>query len=293
MFSPRPVLVEGITDVTALATALARTAPAEVVAQTDFVECGGSGLVAMWFEIGTKLGIDLKAVADLDAIFTGDVQRAMDARTDVTDAYRRDLLVEPPRTRDALTPLRQEMDRAHIEPNERARALWMAAEIDEGSGHAARRDKLLSIWRDAGLWLHPQGTLENVLGISQKGTAPARAAAQIPGPIDDVALWCAFQLDPLGDVEALLNAAVERIAHEIMEVLRLNPEAIITAPVGTRSISDARIVAVQPRNDGRYRITVLAPQPFAGYWLEFSRNTPSNDLKLQPALPIDPAHLGG
>lgn len=75
---------------------------------------------------------------------------------------------------------------------------------------------MLTIWRDAGLWLHEQGTLENVLGITVKGRAAATTAAASVGVIDSVAAWCSYALDPLGDVEALLNAAVERIAHSLL-----------------------------------------------------------------------------
>jgi hypothetical protein len=35
------------------------------------------------------------------------------------------------------------------------------------------------------------------------------------------------------------------------------------------------LVAVESRGDGVYRITVKEPAEFAGYWLEFSRDTPS------------------
>lgn len=57
MFSPRPVLVEGVHDVAALTAVLLRTLPPEVIAQTDLIECGGSGAVALWFEISRRLGL--------------------------------------------------------------------------------------------------------------------------------------------------------------------------------------------------------------------------------------------
>jgi len=43
----------------------------------------------------------------------------------------------------------------------------------------------------------------------KEGAQEARAAASSPGPIDDVSAWCAYQLDPTGDVEVLLGAQVE------------------------------------------------------------------------------------
>ncbi len=282
VFSPRPVLVEGPHDVAALTASLARTQPPEVAAQTELVECGGSGGVVLWLEIGNKLGLDLKAVADLDACFALEVQRVMDAKSDVATAYRDELATEPPRTSEVLRPLISAMNAAAVQTDDRSRAEWLAASVPQASGYANRRDKLLAIWRRAGLWLHPQGTLENVLGITKKGAQEARTAASSPGPIDDVSAWCAYQLDPTGDVEVLLGAQVEAVAHSLMEALRLSPNTRFDRPVGSSGSSDQRIVRVEPLGEGRHRIVVIAPSPFVGYWLEFSRDTPSNDLVLRP-----------
>lgn len=98
VFSPRPVLVEGVHDVAALTVTLGRTQPAEVVAQTELIECGGSGGVALWSELARAAGLDVRAVADLDAALAPEVQRVMDAAPDVVAAYRRELAAEPPTT---------------------------------------------------------------------------------------------------------------------------------------------------------------------------------------------------
>jgi hypothetical protein len=282
VFSPRPVLVEGIHDAAAMTTALGRTQPAEVVAQTDLVDCGGSGSVGLWLEICQKLNLDVKAVADLDACFTNEVQRVMDSMPQVQGAYRNEFMVEPPRTHKVLEPLIQEANRQKIATDEKSRAAWLSGATFDGSGFAARRNKLLSIWQDAGLWLHPQGTLEQVLSIPSKGVAQAKVAASVPSPIDDVVQWCAYRLDPSGDLELMLNVAAERAAHAIMEAERTSPGVVFRAPVGGNAVADARLLRVDPVQDGRYRLTVIAPQQFIGYWLEFSRDTPSSDLQLQP-----------
>jgi hypothetical protein len=282
VFAPRPVLVEGVDDVSALTTALARTQPPEVVAQTDLVECGGSGGVALWHEIASKMGVDVRAVADLDACFSPEVQRTMDAHPGVVARYRSELMVEPAQTTTVLQPLFRPMEQAGVSGDPRARSKWLATGVPPETGWSLRRDKLLGIWRDAGLWLHPQGTLEDVLGISVEGREAAQAAAQEPGPIDGVASWCAYDLDPMGDVKTLLGAAVERIAHAIMEALRINPDAEFSAPIGGTGSSDARLVSVQSLGAGSYRLTVNEPREFRGCWLEFSRDTPSSQLVLEP-----------
>jgi hypothetical protein len=280
-FSPRPVLVEGVHDVAALTASLTRVCASEAVAQTDLIPCGGSSLVAMWFEIARKLDLDVRAVADLDAIFTQDLQRALNDIPEVCDAYTQHLAAQPPTTRTVLEPLVRQMAMEGVTADPHERAKWLANLTDaDGAGHVARRDRILEICRRAGVWLHPQGTLEAVLGISDKGGDKARAAAARPGAIDDVAVWCAFTLDLTGDVEKLLNLAVERIAHGIMEAQRLDPDRQFHAPVGSGEGSN-RLVTVAPIGVGKHMITVLRPEQFAGWWLEFDRNTPPNDLALQ------------
>ena len=283
VFSPRPVLVEGVHDVAALTVAMARTQPAEVVAQTDLIECGGSSEVAMWFGIARGAGLDVRAVADLDACLAPQVQRVMDAKPEVIARYRTDFSVEPPKTSTVLRPLLDAMNAAAVPADPKSRAAWLATEVPPGTGWQSRCDKLLDVWRESGLWLHHQGTLENVLGISVKGREAAATAAGRAGDIDAVAAWCAYVLDPLGDVETLLNAAVERIAHSIMEALRVSPSTEFCAPVGGSAVSDARLVRVEPLGGGNYRLTVLKPKEFQDYFLEFSRDTPSSALVLRKA----------
>lgn len=251
------------------------------MAQTDLVECGGSGAVALWFEVCTKVGLDVKAVADLDACFAPEVRRAMDAIANVTEGYRNELAIDPPTTMNALKQLIAAMDAAKVNNDPKSRGAWLASAVPENSGNSVRKAKLLEIWRSAGLWLHPQGTLEDVLSIENKGVDQARMAAQKEGDIDEVTNWCAYSLDLMGDVFILLEAAVERIAHSVMESQRLEPEIALNSPVGPSSENDSRIVTVECVSEGRHRLTVHAPREFAGYWVEFSRDTPSSQLNLQ------------
>jgi hypothetical protein len=282
LFSPRPVLVEGTHDQIALTTALARICPPEVVAQTDFVECGGSGAVALWFEIAKSMNVDVRAVADLDACLTPEVQRVMDRQPEVVTRYRNQLAMEPAKTAPVMRPLLDAMKSSSVQTDPKSRARWLADKVPPESGWASRSKQLQEIWRDAGLWLHPQGTLEDVLNISAKGPEAAQAAASKPGDIDAVAAWAAYELDTAGDVEELLNQAVERIAHGIMEALRVTPEAVFAVPVGATSSTDQRLVAVTHLGEGTYRLTVKQPSEFEGWWLEFSRDTASSQMVLCP-----------
>jgi hypothetical protein len=279
-FSPRPVLVEGQHDVAALTVALARTQPVEAVAQTDLVDCGGTGGVALWFEIARKLHLDVRAIADLDAIFEPSVQGTVALTPGIEDQYRDKLKIEPPNVREALKPLLQRIGKEGVSSDAHARAGWLST--ISGNGHATLRDAVLEIWRDAGIWLHPQGRLEEVLGIPDKGGEKARTAASAPGAIDAVAAWCAFRLDPTGEMALLLDVAVERIAHNIMEALRMDPDAEFNAPVGPAAESDARLVEVASIGNRKHRLTVKTPAAFTGYWVEFSRDTPSTELNLSP-----------
>lgn len=278
-FAPRPVLVEGPHDVAALGAALARTQPSAVTAQTEFVACGSSGDAVLWFEISGKLGLDVRAVADLDALFSADVHRTIERSDAVVHALRTELMVEPPRANIAIRPLIEAANAAGAEANEKARARWVADELPAESGLKVRRDRLLEMLRGIGLWLHPEGTLEDVLGIT-KGQADPAVAAQTAGRIDLVAEWCAYDLDPLGELSHLLRSAVERIANNITQALGLDPEALIGGPVGPMSESDAQLVDVSARRDGMYRITVKAPADFVGFYAEVGRDTPPSQIQL-------------
>ena len=279
VFSPRPVLVEGPHDVAALTTALGRSQEHLVVAQTDFVRCGSSNAVAMWFVIAKSLHLDVMAVADLDAVLNSDVQRLIDASAGLQVSYRERLLAEPPQTYIALRPLIEAANKLEVGKDGKSRARWLADLTDEFGALLTRRDKLIEIWREEGLWLHPQGTLEDVLGI-EKGKADPAVAAETPGAIDAVADWCAYELDPAGDLKLLLGSAVERIASNINQAQGANPGIEFSSPVGPSQVADAKIAQIEPLGSGRYRLTVKTPREFAGQWLEFDRSTPADAMQL-------------
>jgi predicted ATPase len=287
MFSPRPVLVEGDHDVAAFTVALARLHPAEVVAQTDFVDCGGYGGVSLWFEMADKLALDVRGVVDLDALFSDECQRTMDRRQEVQCRYRDRFGIEPPRTRSVLQSLSEAMGREGVASDPAARRDWLKVlPEDTPSGHRSKRDAVIDIWRDQGLWLHQQGTLEDVLGLEEKGAERASNAAQSSGEIDTVVNWFAYTLDPRGDVELLLSARVEAIAHRLMEAQRLSPGQTFSRPVGQTAETDAKLVLVEPLENGQHRITVQRPVEFRGYWLDFDRDTPASRLQLsKPVVP--------
>lgn len=222
MFSPRPVLVEGVTDVAALATAIARTQPAAATSQTDLIECGGVTEVALWFQISKELGLDVRGVVDLDALFTSAVNQTMTDQTPVKEALRTELAAVPATVAEALKPLIREADASSIPKDPKSRAAWLST-ADLAAGHESRVDKLLAAWKDAGVWVHRSGTLESVLNIHTKGVHEARSAAEQPGEIDKVAGWCAYALDPSGELEILVNVAVERVAHNIMKLSAPDP----------------------------------------------------------------------
>lgn len=280
VFAPRPVLVEGILDVAALSVALDSHLP-EVVAQTELIDCGGSGGVATWFSIGKRLGLDFKAVADLDACLESQVQRVMDSIPAVAARYRTDLSTEPALTHRIVQPWIALMNSDGVEPNKRDRAQWIASSIPEGSGHESRKQKLLDIWRDAGLWLHSEGNLEDVLGVTEKHVETVQAKASESGALDDVAEWAAFTLDPSGEIGVLLRATVERIAHTVQVAEGLSGGGSTSRRTTRLSASDSQLVDVERLENGTYRITVKAPEEFSGHWLEFDRNTPPSAMILK------------
>lgn len=282
VFSPRPVLVEGTTDVAGLTVALNRTQLPETVAQTDLVQCGGRGGVALWFEIANKAGIDVRAIGDLDASLAPEVQRVMDRSEAVLARYRKDFALEPPSTHAVVRPLIDAMNNNGVSSNPKDRSRWLATDVPSGTGWAERKEKLLDIWRDAGLWLHSKGTLEDVLGGVAKDRDTIIEAAESPGDIDEVTQWCAYEVDLRGDVELLLGVRVESIAHGIMQAIRLNPTVAVEGPVGSNAEIDSRLVDLRHEGAGEYLLTVKKPSEFAGYWVRFSRDTPSSALGLLP-----------
>lgn len=282
VFSPRPVLVEGDHDVAAFSTALSRTQPPEVIAQTDLVSCGGSGGVTLWFEIATRLGLDVRGVADLDALFADECQRSMDRRPGIASLYRERFGIEPPRTKSVLQTLNEAMGRDSVASNPAARRDWLKSLNEEPpSGHMIKRDAVIEIWRGQGLWLHPQGTLEDLLGLTEKSSEQAEKAASIPGEIDKVVEWFAYSLDPRGEVALLLSARVEAIAHRLMEAQRVSPGQEFNSPVGPTSESDGKLVQIKPIGAGKHRIVVQRPEEFEGWWLDFDRDTPASQLELR------------
>lgn len=277
------MLVEGPTDVAALSTATARTRPPEATAQTDFVECGGSSEVALWLEVCTSLGLDVRAVADLDAVFSSEVQRAVESRPGVNDAVAEAFTMNSTKTWVILGSLVRQADQENIGPTEKERAKWLSGLAPGPGGLGGRRDKLLETWRQNGLWLHPQGDLEEVLGLSpqDKHVENARRAAGKSGAIDAVAEWAAHELDVMGDVLLLLDHQVEVIAHKIMEAQELDPHARGRALLGAEAQTYERLVDVGHDGENSHQITVKVPEEYAGYRLVFSRETPSTDLRLR------------
>jgi hypothetical protein len=288
VFSPRPVLVEGILDVAAMTTAVQRSQEPEAIAQTDLIDCKGNGSVALWYTIAKKAGLDFRAVGDLDCILDSDVQHFMDGLPEISQRYRKELFIEPASTSAVVRPLFQAMNAAGVPVDRTKRAEWLANEVRNDTGHSARIKKVVAVWRDLDFWIHEQGTLEDVLGIDAKQVEAVITAANTPGAIDEVTNWASYRLDPKGEVEELLGAAVERIAHRILEALRMSPDLQFTRPVGGTADSDSRLVDIAPLGDsGRHRLTVRTPVEFEGYWLEFDRTTPSEQMVLHP--PVDDA----
>jgi AAA domain, putative AbiEii toxin, Type IV TA system len=293
VFSPRPVLVEGPTDSAALAVAVSRLYPAnpEVPSQTDFVVCGGCTQLALWFEIARKMGIDFRAVADLDALFVPDVQRVMDCVADVGDSIAEQFKEPSTSIKTALAPISQEIGQSGTTVSTpQSKAKWLAERLENTSSSAggqlrdyvaARAQTILSILRDNGLWLFYQGTLEDVLDITVKDIPHARAAASRPGSIDEVANWAAFEFDLHGDVADFLRSEIERIAQTVQLYLGRSPHASMVQISAAMRPGDHRLVDIAKVNDGEYRITVKGVKEFSGYWVEFSRETAPAGMTLK------------
>lgn len=206
----------------------------------------------------------------------------MESRPEVNEAVDEAFSLGSTKTSEILKPLIRQAEKESIGSTERERARWLSQLAPGPGGLTMRRDKLLKIWQQNGLWLHPQGDLEEVLGLSPRGkhVENARRAAGKSGPIDAVAEWAAYELDVMGDVLLLLNHKVEVIAHEIMQTQRLNPHTRGRALLGTKAQAYERLVDVEPHGEDSHRITVRAPEEYSGYYLVFSRKTASTDLQL-------------
>jgi hypothetical protein len=131
----------------------------------------------------------------------------MDGQDEVTRRYREELFIEPASTSAVVRPLYQAMQGAGVPHDRKARAEWIAGEASGDSGHSARIQKIVAVWRDLDFWIHEQGTLEDVLGIGSKSVEASVVAAESPGAIDAVASWMAYRLDPFGEVKELLAGA--------------------------------------------------------------------------------------
>jgi energy-coupling factor transporter ATP-binding protein EcfA2 len=293
VFSPRPVLVEGLTDSAALSVAISRlySDNPEVPSQTDFVVCGGCSKLALWFEIARKMRIDVRAVADLDALFNSDIQRAMDGEQGVRDSIAAQFMESSPAIKNALAPISQKMGEYITgETNPRSKAGWLAerlAEFDMPTTDvkdfvAQRATTLLEILKDNSLWLHRHGALENVLDVDTKDVPHAREGAGIPGPIDEVAEWAAFQFDLRGDISDFLRSAVERIAQGVQAFLGLSPTASTERIAQSFRPGDKELVDIVRTKADTFRLTVKQPEEFVGHWIEFSRGTAPNDMNLNP-----------
>ena len=78
VFSPRPVLVEGPGDVAAFTQTSAAVLDREAFAQTDLVPCGGKSKMPLWLRVTREVGLDVRCVLDLDAIFTPEVRNQLE-----------------------------------------------------------------------------------------------------------------------------------------------------------------------------------------------------------------------
>jgi hypothetical protein len=283
LFSPHPVLIEGDRDLAAFQSAARRLGTHSSVSQTDFIKCGGSDAIARWLEIGLDLGLEVRAVADLDAIFSHGFTRTADKIPSIQASYMEQWQVR--RSPEALRPIYEAMRGVPNNPASRRDWLRTVLASDEKALQAARirSEKLLDFWREAGIWLHPQGELERALGMTNKGdTATTARRAEHETPFDDAVRWTLFHFNEANGVQALLEAEVERIAQEIQRFTRRNPKRDCDAPVGMFADGDAQLVTVRPLGNGQHVITVKEPIDFRGWRLEFDRSTPPDAMRLEP-----------
>ncbi|MET3974046.1 AAA family ATPase [Cellulosimicrobium sp. 4261] len=290
LFSPRPVLVEGALDHLALKIAIARTQEHSSAVQTDVVQCGTNNVVPVWLDLCWALGLDARAVYDLDSIFEQRVQRSMDRHEAVRNGYRKTLIAAPPTTAEVIRPLIQAANKHPVPANPKERAAWLAAltdDDDEQGGLVERRDQLLRLWKEQGVWVHPQGNLEHVLGLSpeDKGREATTAAANESGPLDAVADWVAYQLDTRSSTFELLSAAVREWATWIQLQVQKDDAFRLS---GTRPpTGDRPLLRVEHLGPGRHRITVTGLDDFNGYWMDFTPELAVAAMGLQP--PVKPA----
>jgi hypothetical protein len=283
LFSPHPVLLEGDRDLAACQSAARRLGTHSAVSQTDFIKCGGTGAIARWFEIGLDLGLETRAVADLDALFSQGFTRTADKIPSIQASYMEQWQVQ--RSSDVLRPIYEAMRDVPSDAASRRDWLLTVLASDEPGLRAARlrSEKLLDYWREAGIWLHPQGDLERALNMTAKADAPTTGrAAEHETPFDGAVRWALFRFSESNRVQVLLEAEVERIAQEIQRFMRRNPERVCNRPVGLFADGDAQLVTVRPLENGRHAIIVKEPVEFLGWRLEFDRSTPPDAMRLLP-----------
>jgi hypothetical protein len=284
LFSPRPVLVEGALDHLALKLAIARTQEHASAVQTDVVQCGTNNVVPVWLDLCWALGLDARAVYDLDSIFEQRVQQSMDRREPVRTAYGKAFFADPATTAEVIRPLIQAANKHQVPANPKDRAAWLTTltNDDERAGLVSRRDQLLHLWKEQGVWVHPEGNLEHVLGLSpeNKGREATTAAANESGRLDAVATWVAYQLDTTSSTFGLLSAAVREWATRIQLQVQKNAAFSLSGnhpPTGARPL-----LRVEPLAPGHHRITVKGLEGFNGYWMDFSPELAVASMKLQP-----------
>ena len=291
VFSSRPVLIEGERDLAAFQSAARRIGTHSSVSQTDFIRCGGRDAIARWFEISRGLGLKVWVVADLDVIFSQAFARTADALESIRASYMEQWQLE--RTADALRPLYEAMRNMTPTPvTDASRREWLRDVLasDDAATRAARLrgEKLLSIWRNAGIWLHPQGDLERALGMDKKSNSKEYTRRAVHATeFDDAVHWTLFRFDRATSVRVMLEVEIERIAQDIQRFIRLNPHYVTGGPVGPFADADYNLVTVRPLTNDRYLIVVKEPSEFAGWTLEFDRSTAPDEMRLQE--PVSPS----
>ncbi len=203
-----------------------------------------TGGVARWLEIARDLDLEVLAVADLDALFSPGFDRTADKIDRIRDAYMDQR--EADSTREVIRPL-HEATQGKVQPDAAARREWLISVLaSDGAFEEKLRKRamrLLAIWRDAGIWLHPQGDLERALGMEDKDKPDTRTYAPIAEHetgFDAAVRWALYRFDGRIGVQAMLESEVERIAQEIQRSLRLHPELNHTRPVGPTAEADSR-----------------------------------------------------
>jgi hypothetical protein len=284
VFSPDPVLIEGDQDLAAFQSAARRIGTHSSVSQTDFIRCGGVDAVARWLEIARGLGLKVRAVVDLDALFNPSFARTADAFEGIQVSYMQQWQVR--RTTDAIKLLHDEMRKTKPVPTDPAtRREWLrevlASDNADMQVGRMRGEQLLRIWKDAGIWLHPQGDLERAMGVNGKPDAREHAArAEQATEFDAAVEWALSRPREPPGMRIMLEVEIERIAQDIQRFVRLNPGRVCTGPVGPFAEADSQLVTVQSLGNSRYRIEVKEPPEFQGLALEFDRSTAPDEMHL-------------